>query len=497
MSLIMMTPISQTETIKDTKIDELPSLIGLEIHVQLTQISTKLFCGCNSNYRNLPSNSNTCPVCLGLPGSLPVINPDAISAAIRLGTALHMQFPPHFVFSRKNYYYPDLPKNFQITQFPREGSPAIAINGYLDVHEKGHTHRIRIRRIQLEEDPGRLIHQGSITKSPFTLIDYNRSGLGLIEIVTEPDIANPAVAQLFLRTLRAIVENQDIANCDLEGAMRVDANSSIKGHARVEIKNITGHREVKKALEKELQTQRRALRRNRPIKQVTKHWDAIKGQATVLREKEEEQDYKYFPEPNLPAYTLLPEYILKIQEEMPETIEAKADRFLSQYQLRKRDVQILVLSKDLAEFFESIIRTYNRPTEVANWINNVILGYLNENDLVLSKTEIKPSEFIRLLRLLNKGTITQRTTQDILKKAIEMKKGINEFLQTEKVLSIIDVATLQKFIDDTLKENPDLVSKALKNPNVINRILGLVIMKSNKKADPTLTRQLIQKSLGQ
>ncbi|MHA1712958.1 MAG: Asp-tRNA(Asn)/Glu-tRNA(Gln) amidotransferase subunit GatB, partial [Candidatus Ranarchaeia archaeon] len=291
----------EKEIIGDDKdVKEPPVLIGLEIHVQLTNIGTKLFCGCDSDYRDSEPNSNTCPVCLGLPGSLPSINPDAIRAAIRLGTALHMFFPDYFVFSRKNYFYPDLPKNFQISQYPREDTPVIAANGYLDVIDAEDKRRVRIRRIQLEEDPGRLIHQGTITKSLYTLIDYNRSGMGLIEIVTEPDITSPSMAQAFLRRLRAIIENQEISNCDLEGAMRVDANISISGHPRVEIKNITGHREVKKALQRELKEQRRLLRHGREIRQVTKHWDATKGQATVLRVKEKEQDYKYFPEPNLP-----------------------------------------------------------------------------------------------------------------------------------------------------------------------------------------------------
>ncbi len=480
---------------KEENVPELEVIIGLEIHLQLTEISTKLFCGCSNNYRDKEPNTITCPICLGLPGSLPIINPRAIDAAIRLGYALHMTFPDYQVFSRKNYYYPDLPKNFQITQYPRESTPAIGSSGYLDVYHQEKTYIIRIHRIQLEEDPARLIHEGSITKSSSTLIDYNRSGMGLIEVVTEPDIPSPAIAQQFLRQLRAIVENQEITNCSFEGTMRVDANISHKGYARVEIKNITGHREVKKALLAEIREQKRNIQKNKPVSQVTKHWDTEKGTSTILRLKEEEQDYKYFPEPNLPPYLLLSSTLDTIKDNMPETLEHKARRFKSQYKLPRRDINILIESRAFADFFESIIKTVSSPATVANWMNNVVLGILNEHELSISASKIIPQHLTQVLQLVKNRSITQRTAQILLEEAILSGKEPTNAVSQQTMRKITEETLLNSIIDEILADQPDLLVKAKDNPNVINRILGLVIMKTDKKADPNITKKLIMAKL--
>jgi len=265
--------------------------IGLEVHVQLTSLKTKLFCGCSSDYRGKEPNTLVCPVCLGLPGSLPVLNRKAVEYAVMAALALNCKLSNRMLFFRKNYFYPDLPKNFQITQYDRAGGVPLAKDGYLYIEHEGRRKKIRISRVHLEEDPGRLVHLGPIDHSPYTLVDYNRSGIALLEIVTEPDIRSPREARVFLQKLRSILEHLGIFDGSLEGSLRCDANISLAGGTRVEVKNISSFKEVERALSFEITRQKGLLEKGIAVKRETRHWDETRRVTVSLRTKETEQDY--------------------------------------------------------------------------------------------------------------------------------------------------------------------------------------------------------------
>jgi hypothetical protein len=290
-------------------------IIGLEIHVQLNKLHSKLFCSCGLDYHNAPPNTHTCPVCLGLPGSLPVLNRSAVKSAIKVALAMNCEILPQTQFYRKNYYYPDLPKGFQVTQYDYP----ISVNGYLAIEgDEGHgVRRIRINRVHMEEDPGRLVHEGTIDRSKFTLVDYNRAGVPLLEIVTEPDLRSPKEARRFLNKLRNILEYLDVFDGDLDGAIRVDANISLAGGERAEVKNISSYKGAERALSFEIVRQRNVLRRGEVVVQETRHFDELRGVTVSMRTKETEHDYRYFPEPDLVPMRVM-DWVPAIKETLPE-----------------------------------------------------------------------------------------------------------------------------------------------------------------------------------
>ncbi|MCP8305136.1 MAG: Asp-tRNA(Asn)/Glu-tRNA(Gln) amidotransferase subunit GatB, partial [archaeon] len=288
--------------------------IGLEVHCQLTNLMAKLFCSCSSDYRGKEPNTHICPICMGMPGTLPVLNEKALEDATMVAIALNSNISDRMLFFRKNYFYPDMPKNFQISQYDKAGGVPFSLGGYIQIDKK----KIRIRRIQIEEDPGKLSYEGTIESSPSTLVDYNRAGIALIEIVTEPDIRSPKEARLFLEKLRSILEHLGVSDGSLEGAMRCDANISLKGGRRVEIKNISSFKEVERALNFEITRQKSFIERRIAVGQETRHWDEVRRITVSLRSKEEEQDYRYFPEPDLVPVTISKDHVREVKLKMPE-----------------------------------------------------------------------------------------------------------------------------------------------------------------------------------
>ena len=470
-------------------------IIGLEVHVQLTSLKTKLFCGCSSDYRGKEPNTLVCPVCLGLPGALPVLNRKALEYAVMAALALNCKVSKRMFFFRKNYFYPDMPKNFQISQYDRAGGVPLAVNGYLTIEDQNRVKKIRISRIHLEEDPGRLVHLGPIDQSPYTLVDYNRAGIALLEVVTEPDFNSPKEARLFLQKLRSILEHLGIFDGSLEGAMRCDANISLEGGTRVEIKNITSFKEVERALNFEILRQRDLLEKGISVKRETRHWDEARRITVSLRTKEEEQDYRYFPEPDLVPIVLSEEFIKDIKRRMPELPEARMRRFMLSYGLPRYDAEVLVSSKDLADFFEECVKIYNKPKKISNWMMSDLLRCLYENNLELKESKITPQSLVEMIQLIEEGTISVKIAKKILPTMILTGRTPREIVESEGLTKITNRKLLSELIATVFRENPKAVRDALTNEKAIHFLVGQLMKKTKGKADPALANEMIKEML--
>ncbi len=468
----------------------LDAVIGLEVHVQLTKLRTKLFCGCSADYRGAPPNTHVCPVCLGLPGSLPVVNGKAVEMAIQVCLAVNGSVAPVLRFDRKHYFYPDLPKNYQITQYLEP----ICRGGWVTL-ESGK--RVRLRRIHLEEDPGRLVYPGgSPLNSPYALVDYNRSGVALLEIVTEPDLSSPEEAVEFLEKLRSILEHLGVCDCGLEGAMRVDANISLGGGERVEIKNIGGFHDVRKALAYEITRQRDLLLKGFRVRRETRHWDPLHGVTLPARTKETEEDYRYMPDPNLPPVAIPRELVERLRRQLPELPDARARRLASQYGLSERTAKILVSRKVLADFFEDAARLYRGDCRrMANYLVNDLLSWLKDEDLKGLYSKVKPEYLAKLMKLLDRGVISIRQAKEmaehLAKKGVDPERLVKELGYTR----IADEKQLEPIVEEVFRENPKAVRDALKNPKAVNFLVGMVMRKTRGRADPAVARKLVLRRL--
>ncbi len=469
--------------------------IGLEVHTQLTSLKSKLFCSCLSDYRGKEPNSIVCPVCLGLPGSLPVLNEKAVEYAVMAALAFNCRVSERMFFFRKNYYYPDLPKNFQITQYDRAGGVPLAVDGFLYFEEKGRRNKTNISRIHLEEDPGKLVHLGPIDQSPYTLVDYNRSGITLLETVTEPDMNSPKEARIFLQKLRSVLEHLGIFDGSLEGAMRCDANISLAGGTRVEVKNISSFKEVERALSFEITRQKGLLDKGIAVKRETRHWDEIRRITVSLRTKEEEQDYRYFPEPDLVPIVLSKEFIEDIRARMPELPDERMKRFVSLYNLPRYDAGVLVSSKALADFYEECVKLYGKPKEISNWMMSDLLRYLYENNLELQESKITPVKLVEMIHLIKEGIISGKIAKRILPDIIITGRNPRQIVEEEGLTKIIDRQLLEKLIDKVFAENPKAVNDALVDEKAAHFLIGQLMKATQGKADPSLASRMVQERL--
>ncbi len=470
-------------------------IIGLETHIQITNLKTKLFCSCNADYRGDEPNLYTCPICLGLPGSLPVVNEKAIEFAIRLALALDCKINDSIYFFRKNYFYPDLPKNFQISQYNKAGGRAFADGGRITIKLNGKKKKLKLNRIHLEEDPARLVHKGSIATSPYTLVDYNRSGVTLIEIVSDPVMNSPEEAREYLRQLKSIVQYTEISDLDLEGSCRVDANISIKGHARSEVKNINSFKEVERALKWEIQRQKNLLKRGKELIQETRHWDD-KNRITIgLRTKEFEKDYRYFPEQDLVPIRVTEDFIEQVKKELPELPNARMKRFQKQYNLSEFDAEILVIDKNIADFFEDgvkIEKTFgpNEYKQYCNWLMGDLSRWLNENNKGIKETKLTPTQVVNLIKSINEGKITGKIAKTFVN---EMMIGtpISEILKKSGKERIADKDKITKVVKEVLEENPDIVNDYQKNPRALEALIGKCMQKTKGQLDPEITKEIV------
>jgi aspartyl-tRNA(Asn)/glutamyl-tRNA(Gln) amidotransferase subunit B len=495
-------------------------MIGLEIHVQLNKLNTKIFCGCPLDYHNDGANTHTCPVCLGLPGSLPVINRKAVEYSIKVGLALNCSILEHTQFYRKNYYYPDLPKGFQITQYDYP----IASSGYINIEGENGEVRIRINRAHMEEDPGRLVHEGgSIERSKYTLIDYNRSGVALLEIVTEPDLRSPKEARRFLDKLRNILEYLDVTDTTLEGSMRVDANISLAGGSRAEVKNISSHKGAERALLFEIVRQKNLLRRGGTVVQETRHFDEVRGVTVSLRTKEEAHDYRYFPEADLVPIKVA-DWAPQIAKTLPELPDAKRQRFLSVYDITDEQAKSLTGELAWANYYEETLEYYEVEYKeklnskfAARWINDYLKSEINYRGTTLTITypEGNRTEYIihvnctvAILRKLVLKEITDENAIVIFRHILDSRtlgphyvpisraeEFIMRFLEDKNLLKIED-DHIAVAVTEVIKENPQPVADYQNGkPEALNFIVGQVMKKTKGRADAKSVRELILQKL--
>jgi aspartyl-tRNA(Asn)/glutamyl-tRNA(Gln) amidotransferase subunit B len=469
------------------------AVIGLEIHVQITSLKTKLFCGCRSDYRRAQPNTHVCPVCLGLPGALPVTNEEAVHKAIQLCLAINGKVAKVLRFDRKHYFYPDLPKNYQITQYLEP----ICRGGYVEIETPSGAKRVRIRRINIEEDPGRIVYPGgSPHTSPYVLVDYNRSGIALLEIVTEPDMSSPEEAAAFLEKLRSIVEHLGICDCGLEGSMRADANISIEGGERVEIKNITGIQEVKRALAYEYTRQLDLVLKGLKVRRETRHWDPVRKVTLPARAKEAEEDYRYMPEPNLPPIPIPEDLVAKLRESLPELPDARVKRLIEQYGLRPQTAKVLVSRKVLADFFEDAAKMYRGDVgRLANYIVNDLLNWLKDEDLRPLYSRVKPSHVARVMELVDSGVISIRQAKELAEHLVRTGEEPDKLVEKLGYTRIADPEKLRPIVEKVIRENPRAVRDALRNPRAINFLVGMIMRETRGRADPVVARRLVEEAL--
>lgn len=469
---------------------EFETVIGLEVHLQLNT-KTKIFCGCANVYGSAP-NTNVCPVCLGLPGTLPVLNHQALLSGIKVGLALNAQINPFIKFDRKNYYYPDLPKGYQISQFDFP----VAKDGFLMVMSSGEDKRIGIKRAHLEEDAGKLVHENTAGCS---LVDYNRTGTPLIEIVTEPDLRSPQEAYDYLNTLKLTLQYLGVSDCDMEkGSLRCDANVSIrpKGQAalgtKTELKNMNSFRAVKVALEYEIVRHTQVITSGGKIVQETLLWNDEKGVTIAMRSKEQAHDYRYFPDPDLVPFTIDYKIIDQQKAELPELPRAKAARFITTYALSEYDANILVADKSIADFYEAAVKVYAQPKKVANWMTGAVLKEVNERKNGIDGLRLTPQALVELIEKVENGTVSNLVGKDVLTAMLNEGKSAAAIISERGLAQVSDDSALLPIVDEVLAANPAIVEQIKSGkPNAIGFLVGQVMKKSGGKANPKRLNELI------
>jgi len=458
-------------------------IIGLEIHVQLNRLQSKLFCSCSTKYHNAEPNSHTCPVCLGLPGSLPVLNKKAVEYAIKVGLALGCKIEEETLFYRKNYYYPDLPKGFQISQYDYP----LATGGQILIKGEDGERSIRITRAHMEEDPGRLVHAGTIDKARYTMVDYNRCGMPLLEVVTMPDLRSPKEARALLDKLRSILEYLDVFDGNLEGAMRVDANISLAGGDRTEVKNISSFKGVEKALSYEITRQRNLRRRNIKVVQETRHYDELRNITVSIRSKEEAHDYRYFPEPDLVPLRIAA-WVPAIISTLPELPDARRDRFVSQYGLTDDHAKSLTTEVKVADFYEAVAS--KAPAKLAAvWIADVLKGELNYR--ALGMESFQESHAAEIVNMLDGGQITEDVAVEVIRTILDKGGDPSEIVKAKGLSKAGDEDVIRAVKEAVAECSAAVADYRAGSPRALNYIVGQVMKKTRGRADPGEVHRLV------
>ena len=469
-------------------------VIGLEIHAQLLTDS-KIFCGCTTTFGASP-NTHTCPVCLGMPGVLPVLNQQVVEFAMKMALATHCTIAPYSQFARKNYFYPDLPKGYQISQYEFP----LARNGWVDVATEVTVRRIRIHRIHMEEDAGKLVHDEI---QPVSYVDFNRTGVPLLEIVSDPEIQTPYEAAAYLRTLREILRYLEICDGNMEeGSMRCDANISLRPvgtdglGVKAELKNMNSFRNVQRALEFEIRRQTALLERGESVIQETRLWDANRNVTLSMRGKEEAHDYRYFPDPDLVPIVVADDWVEAVRAKLPELPDAKRERFIRDYGLPTYDGEVLTSSKALANYFEAAVGAFPQPKTVSNWIMSELMRELKRDDRDIEACPVAPDNLAELLHLIDSGTVSGKIAKSVFEQMYASGKRARAIVEESGLVQVKDEGAIGAVVDEVLAENPTEVERyKAGNEKLLGFFVGQIMRKTKGKANPQLVNDILRKKL--
>lgn len=471
---------------------EYEAVIGLEVHAQLST-ATKLFCGCPAEYGGEP-NTRVCPVCLGLPGALPVVNRTAVEYAVRAGLAMDCTIANESVFARKNYFYPDCPKNYQISQY----ETPLCTGGHVAID--GGDHTVGITRVHLEEDAGKLVHD---PQAGCSLVDLNRCGVPLIEIVSEPDMRSPAQARAYVQKLRSILRYLDVCDGNMEqGSLRCDVNVSVRRKGdqqlgvKTEIKNVNSFKFIEQALEFEIDRQRNILEGGGAVTQDTLLWDATRGRAEIMRTKEEAHDYRYFPEPDLPLLRVPEETVSAISAVLPELPDARRARFEKQYGLPPYDAGVLTSSRDLADYFETVVQQCGDAKAASNWVMGEVLRELNERQVEIGDLAVTPQDLADLITTLRSGKVNTPTAKEVFKEMAATGRSPRDIVADKGLEQITDEHVIREAAQRAIDDNPDAVAKYLAGKEALLKFFVGQIMKATRgQANPQQAESVLKRLL--
>ena len=470
-------------------------VIGVEVHAQL-RTKSKLFCGCGTTF-GLTANSQTCPLCLGLPGTLPVLNQAAVEMAVRAGLALNCTIAANNLFARKNYFYPDLPKGYQISQY----EAPICEHGWIEITASEGKKRVRIRRAHLEEDAGKNVH---VTGTNGSRVDLNRAGTPLLEIVTEPDLRSADEAVAYLKGLRDVLMYLEVCDGNMdEGSFRCEPNLSLRPlgqkefGTKVELKNINSFKFVKDAIEYEIKRQTKVLNEGGRVNQETRLWNLDRGETVVMRSKEEAHDYRYFPDPDLVPLKLEKEWVEGCRKHVTELPAARLQRFVSEFSLPEYDAGVLTASKAVADYFESCVKLFNQPKTVSNWVMGELSRELNNSGIDASVSPVSPERLVSLLQMVDNGTVSLKVAREIFPEVYSSGKAPEQIVREKGLIQVSDEGVLDKIIDEVLAKNPTQVAQFKQGKQqVLGFLVGQVMKASGGKANPGKVNELLRKRLG-
>lgn len=473
------------------------TVLGFEIHLELTT-ATKVFCSCPTTFGS-PVNTQCCPTCLGLPGALPVLNRTAVESTIKTALALNCEIPSLATFDRKNYYYPDLPKNYQISQ----NYAPLGTNGYVDIPVGDTIKRVRINNVHLEEDAGKLIHP-DITGADYSLVDLNRAGTALIEIVSEPDMRTADEAAAYMATMKSLLEYLEVSDCNMhEGRLRFEVNISLrpagsdKFGTKVEIKNLASMRTALAVIEHEQKRQAEVYNTGGRVLPETRLWDEVNGVTRAMRNKEVANDYRYFPEPDLVPIEITTEWRDAVKAALPELADAKRKRFEAELGLKEYDAKVLTASKPVADYFEKAIAAHNNPKALANWMMTEVLRELKDPDASPADLKLTPAHLATIIRLVDANKITGKTAKELFARVLQSGEDPATIVEREGLAQVSDSGEIEKFVDEAIAENQDIVAKIQGgNHAPLQALVGQVMKKSRGKANPALVQDLVKGKLG-
>jgi aspartyl-tRNA(Asn)/glutamyl-tRNA(Gln) amidotransferase subunit B len=483
--------------VADDVLTKYEPVIGLEVHVQLGT-KTKIFCSCPVEF-GAPPNTNVCPVCLGLPGALPVLSRQSVELAIGAAIALHCKVNSFSRFARKNYFYPDLPKGYQISQYDQP----LAEHGYLDLISEGVKKRIGVTRVHMEDDAGKSIHEGFKDSDRYSYVDLNRSGTPLIEIVSEPDMRSPDEAYAYVTELKQMLEYISVSDCDMEkGQLRCDANVSVRARGteklgtKAEVKNLNSFRFLKMALEYEIERQVQLIETGREVVQETRLYNVETGQTVGMRSKEHAHDYRYFPEPDLVPLRVSEHWLNEIRHRLRELPADRRERFVNEYGLREYDAQVLTLTRDTGDYFEAAVRISGDARSTTNWVTGDLMGLLKAADKDISRSPVSPEHLGELVSLINKGELSGKLAKEILPKMLETGDSPSAIMDREGLKQISDAGALETIADEVLAANPKQVEQYKSGKTaVIGFLVGQVMKASRGQANPAAVNEVLKKKL--